>query len=68
MAILELAGGNSMEITQVVVCIDRKIPEADLQALTRDLGWVGFEMTTLMLWTDGVLLTSEEWFLLSVET
>lgn len=56
-----------MAITQVMACIDRKLPLMDLQSLTRDLGWVGFEMTTLAPWTDGVNLTSDEWLLLAVE-
>ena len=67
-AILELASSKYMQCAQVVACVDRKMPSRDLESLTHDLGWVGFEMTTLASWTDGAHLTSEEWLLLTCET
>ena len=39
----------------------------NMKGLVRDLGWVGFELTTLAPWT-GEDVTSEEWLMLAMET
>jgi hypothetical protein len=57
-----------MQCTELVVGLDRNIEESELHTLIRDLGWVGFEMTTLAPWTGGSSATSDRWIFLSVET
>lgn len=39
-----------------------------MRMLVRDLGWVGFELSALSIWTGGMDDTSGEWLLLSMET
>lgn len=68
MALLELACEKSVDCSELVVCLDRGMPEADTAATTRDLGWVGFELTTMEPWTGNRDETSSNWLLLSMET
>ena len=67
MALMELASTPNLKCSQLVVCLDRSMSPLELQALSRDLGWVGFELITLALWAGGSDLTSARWVLLSVE-
>ncbi|KAI9808727.1 MAG: hypothetical protein M1825_003879 [Sarcosagium campestre] len=66
-AILELACTSDLDCSRVVVCIDRELPDAQLTGLVRDLGWVGFELTTLSPWTGQDKVTSARWLLLEME-
>ncbi|KAI9805295.1 MAG: hypothetical protein M1833_005748 [Piccolia ochrophora] len=68
MALLELAGSPQLGCTDLVVCVDKNIPREQITALTRDLGWVGFELTTLGPWTDVSRIVSDKWLFLRVET
>jgi len=68
MALLELASSPYINCARLVICLNRTIPSDSLNALIRDLGWVGFELSTLSSWTRGVMETSKEWLLASMET
>ncbi|KAI5271355.1 hypothetical protein E4T47_05328 [Aureobasidium subglaciale] len=67
MCLLELAGNDDLGCSNLVVCLDRSADQEDLKDLTRDLGWVGFELTTLDRWSKGVACTSDKWIFLDME-
>ncbi|KAH0198155.1 hypothetical protein KCU86_g10082, partial [Aureobasidium melanogenum] len=67
MCLLELAGSEDFGCSNLVVCLDRSADQEDLKDLTRDLGWVGFELTTLDRWSKGVACTSDKWIFLDME-
>ena len=67
MALMELAGSKYFACEQLVLCLSRTMDPSGLQALLRDLGWVGFELATLAQWSGGRQVTSKEWLFLSVE-
>ena len=67
MCLLELAGNDELGCSNLVVCLDRSADQEDLKDLTRDLGWVGFELTTLDRWSKGVACTSDMWIFLDME-
>ncbi|KAG9240421.1 ornithine decarboxylase antizyme [Calycina marina] len=66
MALLELAD-QVFDVQQVVICLDREIPEADAKAFMKSLAWVGFELITLDMWTGNMDLTSDKWVFLGME-
>ena len=67
-ALIELADYRAFSCSQLVICLDRSINQPDMKGLTRDLGWVGFELTTLAPWNGGRNDTSKEWLMLNIET
>lgn len=67
MALLELAGNDDFRCGRLVVCVDRTGQHEDVQDLTRDLGWVGFELVTLDAWSHGKACTSDRWIFLSMD-
>jgi hypothetical protein len=67
MALLELATQRSIGCSELVLCVDRSMNPSDLTVLTRDLGWVGFELTTLAPWTGKMETTSDRWLMLTME-
>ena len=50
MSLLELAGSEHWSCDRLVVAVDRTAPSQETRDLTRDLGWVGFELTLLDDW------------------
>lgn len=77
LALIELAS-ECYECDRLVICLDRQ--SNDLHALIRDLGWFGFELSTLRFWIDACqgrlavandsldcISTSEQWLFLSME-
>jgi len=68
MALLELCSIPSFDCSQLIACLDRSLPTADMTGLQRDLGWVGFEMATLAAWTDSDDIVSNRWLFLSMDT
>jgi len=68
MALIELANHPAIACSELVVCLDRSINSTDMNRLIRDLGWVGFELTTLAPWNDGGEDTSNKWLMLSMES
>lgn len=69
MALLELAGTPEFSCENLVACLDRETDtKEDHDDLVRDLGWVGFEPTTLEPWSPGAVdITSDRWLFLSME-
>lgn len=68
MALIELASNTRLDCSQLVVCLDRLIDPNILRALIRNLGWVGFGLTTMAPWTGGTNEISKKWLILAVET
>jgi len=68
MALIELADISTLDCSKLVVCIERSIDPVDLKPFIRDLGWVGFELTTMAPWSGGQDLTSKRWLMLAMET
>lgn len=74
MTLLELASSTEMSCEALVACLDRAAQPEPLDDLVRDLGWVGFEATTLEPWEvargfpSGVeRITSDRWLLLTMD-
>ncbi|KAI1332656.1 ornithine decarboxylase antizyme-domain-containing protein [Xylariaceae sp. FL0255] len=53
--------------SNIVICMDRSMPEDHATALMRSLQWVGFELTTLDHWAKGFDVTSDRWFFMGME-
>jgi hypothetical protein len=66
MALIELAE-TVFAVSQLVICLDRSVPEDDRKAFMKSLRWVGFEMTTLDMWADALDVTSDKWLFLGME-
>lgn len=67
MALIELATTPDLICEELVIGIDRSISPPQANSLVRDLGWVGFEPTTLQPWTGGLDITSQRWLFLVME-
>lgn len=69
MSLLELASSPQFACEKLVVGVDKTCENAhDVADVTRDLGWVGFELLTLQEWTiTPELMTSERWVFLSMD-
>jgi len=68
MALLELCEVDHFSCDRLVVCIDRHAEPMARNALTKDLGWIGFSLATLDEFTDGDELLSEKWLFMDMET
>jgi len=68
MALLELCSISSFDCTQLVACLDRRLPANEMSGLRRDLGWVGFEPVTLAPWTESDEIVSPRWLLMGMDT
>ena len=66
MALIELT--ETLSCLRLVICFDRSAGPKGTKTLMRDLGWVGFELTTLAPWNGGVDETSRQWLILAMET
>ena len=66
MALIELAE-TVFAVRQVIICVDRAVPEDERKAFMKSLRWVGFEMTTLDMWANEVDVTSDKWLFLGME-
>lgn len=66
MALIELAEAV-FAVNQVVICLDRNVPEQDKTAFMKSLRWVGFELVTLDLWANARDITSDKWLYLGME-
>jgi len=70
MALLELCEDAAFDCSRLVACLDRTTEPEGLESLTKDLGWAGFENTTLARWVEdphGDDIVSTRWLLLDVE-
>jgi len=68
MALLELCEVDYFSCDRLVLCIDRQVDQAARNNLTKDLGWIGFGLTTLDEFSGGEELTSEKWLFMDMET
>jgi hypothetical protein len=71
MALLELCAHSSpLMSSHLTICLPRKSPESETASLMRDLGWVGFEPTTLSRWmSEGHIDdVSDRWLFVGMET
>lgn len=68
MALIELAE-TVFAVSQVVICLDRSVPETDRKSFMKSLRWVGFEMITLDMWVNDndFDVTSDKWLFLGME-
>jgi hypothetical protein len=66
MALIELAE-SVFALQQVVICLDRSVPEVDAKAFIKSLRWVGFELITLDMWAKEQDVTSDKWLFLGME-
>ncbi|KAF7521076.1 hypothetical protein G7054_g12570 [Neopestalotiopsis clavispora] len=65
-AFMDLAEGP-FECSQVVICLDRMIPEDEAKSLMRSFQWVGFELSTLDHWAKDLDVTSNRWLFMAME-
>lgn len=66
MALIELAE-DVFAVSQVVICLDRSVPEVDSNAFLKSLRWVGFELISLDMWAQVFETTSKKWLYLGME-
>lgn len=69
MALFELASTSGFDCSQIVACLDRSTSPTELDSVIRNLGWVGFELTTLGGWAPDVSgdLISDRWLFMTAE-
>jgi hypothetical protein len=67
MALLELCEIDYFSCGRLVLCIDRHADQAARNNLTKDLGWIGFGLTTLDEFSQGEKLTSDKWLFMDME-
>lgn len=67
MALLELCSIPNFDAERLVVCIHRSTPQQLMMPLTKDLGWVGFDLLTLEEWTRNDDIVSKEWIFMGME-
>lgn len=65
-ALIELAD-VPLGCSDVVICLDRHMPEDQAKPFMRSLQWVGFELTTLDHWAEELDVTSDQWLFLGME-
>ncbi len=66
-SLIELASDSTLNCTRLVACLDRSMLPAESKGLMRDLGWVGFNLTTLDYWAKARDVTSKRWVFLGME-
>ena len=67
MAVLELCEVSDFSCSRLIVCLDRSTETRTKDALIKDLGWIGFQLTTLDGFTQGDKITSDQWLLMDME-
>jgi len=67
MAVLELCEVPGFSCSRLIVCLDRNTETRAKDALIKDLGWIGFQLTTLDGFTQGDKITSDQWLLMDME-
>ncbi|KAL5389223.1 hypothetical protein DPSP01_002536 [Paraphaeosphaeria sporulosa] len=68
MALLELCAVDYFACTRLVVCIDRHTQQQSLEVLSKDLGWIGFQLTTLREFVEEGDVISNEWLFMEMDT
>lgn len=67
MTLLELASCDELACDRLVVGVDRTAGQEEVEDVTRDLGWVGFELTTLQPWSGTKGTVSDRWLFLGMD-
>ena len=67
-ALIDLASAPFFECSRVVLCLDRGMDPVQTKHLIRDLGWVGFAISSLRPWAKAKDELSPRWLFLSMET
>jgi hypothetical protein len=67
MALLELCELPYFNCSRLVACLDRTTDPFAMDVLTKDLGWIGFQLTTLIEFTDGDEITSDRWLFMDMD-
>jgi hypothetical protein len=67
MALLELCDVSYFSCSRLVVCLDRHTEAVAMEALIKDLGWIGFQLATLDDFTRGDEITSDQWLLMDMD-
>ncbi|KAF1979866.1 hypothetical protein BU23DRAFT_576723 [Bimuria novae-zelandiae CBS 107.79] len=68
MALLELCAVDYFNCSRLVVCIDRHTPQKSLEVLSKDLGWIGFQLTTLREFSNDGDVISNKWLFMEMDT
>ncbi|OQO11491.1 hypothetical protein B0A48_03218 [Cryoendolithus antarcticus] len=66
-ALLELANSDGVDCDQLILGVDRTADEIAAKDLTKDLGWVGFELTMLDDWSGQKCTLSDRWLFLGMD-
>nr|ABS87627.1 ornithine decarboxylase antizyme [Paracoccidioides brasiliensis] len=70
MALFEIASSPELDCSEMIACVDRSMDAADLVVAMRNLGWVGFELSSLNDWVVPPLkeaIISGKWLFMTVE-
>lgn len=73
MALLELTSHPDISCDQLIACVDRTAgghsedDEDEVLSVTRDLKWVGFELTMLDGWAGEKDCLSDRWLFLGMD-
>ncbi|ORY15958.1 ornithine decarboxylase antizyme-domain-containing protein [Clohesyomyces aquaticus] len=67
MALLELCDTSYFSCVRLVACLDRQSTHQTLETMAKDLGWIGFQLTTLNDFTRGEDIVSDKWLFMDVE-
>ncbi|KKZ62307.1 hypothetical protein EMCG_03279 [[Emmonsia] crescens] len=70
MALFEIASISDLDCLEMVACVDRSMDAVELDAVIRNLGWVGFELTSLRDWAvppAKAAIISGRWLFMTVE-
>ncbi|KAF1963842.1 hypothetical protein CC80DRAFT_588158 [Byssothecium circinans] len=68
MALLELCEVDYFSCSRLIVSIDRQTETSVMDALVKDLGWIGFNFSTLSDFTDQKDIVSDRWVFMAMET
>ncbi|KAF2115319.1 ornithine decarboxylase antizyme-domain-containing protein, partial [Lophiotrema nucula] len=67
MGLLELCDIPYFSCSKLVACLDRKTDTRATDTLVKDLGWIGFQLTTLQEFTSGDEITSDRWLFMDMD-
>lgn len=68
MALLELCEVDYLSCARLVTCIDRHTDRRTMDILTKDLGWIGFQLATLEDFSDEGDIISDDWLFMEMDT
>lgn len=68
MALLELCDVDYFSCSRLALCIDRQVETSTMDSLVKDLGWIGFKLSTLSDFTQQSNIVSDRWVFMTMET